>query len=129
MSVKIDISIGELVDKVTILAIKLDKFTDTGKRRNVEKEYRLLHEVMIQSGISDRHQDFQALEEINRTLWDIEDRIRIKERDQEFDDEFIELARSVYFTNDKRAAVKKRINLAFDSGLVEEKQYVRYTEE
>lgn len=123
---KIDVSTGELVDKVTILSIKLEKMSDPEKRANVKKEYDILIRPMNDAGIFVDSDEFIRLKEINLKLWDIEDRIRVKEVSQAFDDEFISLARSVYFINDDRAAVKKEINLKFNSDLVEEKEYVDY---
>lgn len=123
---KIDISTGELVDKVTILAIKLEKFKDEVKKANVKKEYDILTEPMNAVGISVDSKEFKDLKEVNLKLWHIEDDIRIKEHKKEFDTEFIELARSVYFTNDVRAEIKKDINLRYNSELVEEKEYVDY---
>lgn len=125
---KIDISTGELVDKVTILAIKLEKISDPSKVKNIRKEYELLLKPMADCGIETDSEAFLALKNVNLKLWEIEDRIRIKEAGKAFDSEFIELARSVYVTNDERAAIKKRINLATGSELVEEKQYVDYTD-
>ena len=125
---KIDISIGELVDKVTILSIKLEKISDSSKVMNVRKEYELLLKSMTDCGIGTDSEEFLALKEVNLKLWEIEDRIRAKEVKQAFDREFIDLARSVYFTNDKRAEIKKRINIAAGSELVEEKQYVDYAD-
>lgn len=126
---KIDISVGEVVDKLTILSIKLEKFKDSDKRENVRKEFDKLSGEMEKSGIRPTSAEFEALKEINLKLWDIEDAIRIKEARKEFDDEFIQLARSVYFNNDKRAAMKKQINLKYKSDLIEEKEYVSYQDE
>jgi len=123
---KIDVSIGELVDKVTILSIKLEKFSDQQKKANVEKEYNILRQYMNEIGVTVNSDEFTRLKTVNLKLWHIEDDIRIKEAKQEFDDEFIKLARSVYFENDERAAIKKEINLNFNSDLVEEKEYVNY---
>lgn len=123
---KIDISTGELVDKVTILAIKLEKISDPSKAKNIRKEYELLLQPMTDCGIGTDSEEFLALKGVNLKLWEIEDRIRVKEAQKAFDSEFIELARSVYFTNDRRAEIKKRINLATGSELVEEKEYVDY---
>jgi len=123
---KIDVSIGELVDKVSIVSIKLEKIKNPDKLKNIKKEYNLLYASMKNIGISKDSEDFKNLVRINLKLWDIEDKIRIKEANQEFDDDFIQLARSVYFENDKRAEIKKQINLAFDSDLIEEKEYVQY---
>ncbi|MBU0711418.1 hypothetical protein KJ762_01785 [bacterium] len=124
---KINVSIGEIVDKLTILSIKIDKFKSPDKLANVKKEYDILSVEIEKSGIAVGSEDFNALKEINLKLWQIEDAIRVKESNREFDDEFIKLARSVYFTNDERAAIKKRINLKFNSDLIEEKEYVDYT--
>lgn len=123
---KIDISIGELVDKVTILSIKLEKIKNPEKLKNISKEYDLLYKSMQNMGITKDSNDFKNLFQVNLRLWDIEDKIRIKEANKEFDDDFIQLARSVYFENDKRAEIKKQINLTFGSDLIEEKEYVQY---
>lgn len=123
---KIDVSIGELVDKVTILSIKLKKIKCLKKLNNIQREYALLQKTMELIGITQESVEFKDLENINLKLWDIEDRIRLKEAARQFDDEFIDLARSVYFTNDNRAEIKKRINIKFGSELVEEKEYQSY---
>lgn len=127
--VKVDISIGELVDKVSILAIKLEKISDTSKIENIRKEYELLRKPMTECGVGIDSEEFQLLKTVNLKLWEIEDRIRIKEAEQVFDQEFIDLARNVYITNDKRADIKKRINLATGSEIVEEKEYANYSSE
>ena len=124
--VKVDVSIGELIDKATILSIKLEKIGDPEKLKYVEKEFRLLKEKMVEIGIDEQSEPFQRLREINLALWDIEDRIRMKEAEKRFDDAFIALARSVYFNNDKRADIKREINLRYGSELVEAKEYVDY---
>lgn len=123
---KIEISIGELVDKVSILDIKLEKIQNADKLANIKKEHDLLSAAMENCGIDRDSDEYSRLKEINLRLWEIEDNIRIKEAKQEFDAEFIRLARSVYFENDSRAEVKKEINLKFGSNLVEEKEYVDY---
>lgn len=123
---KVAISIGELVDKVSILSIKLSKIKNPEKLENIRKEYDSLVASMRVAGIETSSREFTRLKKINTALWDIEDRIRMKEAAQSFDEEFISLARSVYFTNDDRAAVKKEINLKFGSDLMEEKEYVEY---
>ena len=123
---KIEISIGELVDKVTILSIKLEKIKNPDKLKNIKKEYNLLYESMKKTGITKDSEQFINLVQVNLSLWDIEDKIRIKEANKQFDDDFIQLARSVYFKNDKRAEIKKQINLTFGSDLIEEKEYVQY---
>ena len=123
---EIEVSIGEIVDKLSILQIKKENITDESKLVNVNKEYLYLHEIVF-SKLNISHDDhYVRLLDVNKSLWDIEDKIRDKERDKEFDSEFIELARSVYFTNDKRAEIKKEINLLYSSTFVEEKSYNPY---
>jgi hypothetical protein len=122
---KIEISIGEIVDKLSILQIKKNNIEDVVKLENINKEYDYLNDVVFNE-LKILKEDFFNLVLINETLWDIEDKIRFKERDKEFDNDFIELARSVYFTNDKRAEIKKEINLKYGSLFVEEKSYSKY---
>ena len=122
------VSYGELIDKITILEIKSRQITDPAKLANVRNELDLLNatwanDTASQTDISRERAD---LLQVNETLWDIEDRIRLKERAQAFDQEFIELARAVYFRNDERAAFKREINLKLGSQLVEEKSYKDY---
>ena len=119
------ISIGELVDKITILEIKKNKFQNS-KLENVLKELSFLRKLMEKHQIEITDDLFTQLKEINLTLWNIEDQIRIKEKNKEFDNIFIELARSVYFKNDKRAEIKKRINQLSNSEITEEKSYADY---
>ena len=119
------ISIGELVDKITILEIKKNKLQDS-KLENVLKELSFLRKLMEKHQIEITDDLFTQLKEINLTLWNIEDQIRIKEKNKEFDNIFIELARSVYFKNDKRAEIKKRINQLSNSEITEEKSYAEY---
>ena len=123
---KIEISVGELVDKVTILTIKLHKIKSAEKLVNVRKEYQILRDSMEAAGITTESEVFKDLLSVNLVLWDIEDKIRLKEADKQFDDEFIELARSVYIQNDQRFELKRKINLSYDSELIEEKEYVDY---
>ena len=123
---KIEVSNGELVDKVSILSIKLKKIKSSSKRANVQKEFALLFPLMKRIGISESSSFFQNLMEINTKLWEIEDQIRHKESMGEFDEAFIELARSVYRQNDKRAQIKRRINHKTESDIIEEKEYVVY---
>jgi len=128
VSINIELSVGELLDKVTILQIKSERISDQAKLENINKELQVLT-VLWEASVysqSDLKENIQALKEVNEALWDIEDKIRDKERDQLFDQEFIELARSVYFTNDKRAEIKKVINTKTGSELVEEKSYKKY---
>ena len=123
---KIDVSNGELVDKVTILSIKLEKFRSEEKRANVLREYDLLYPAMCELGITADSREFRRLREVNLKLWEIEDRIREKEARGSFDKTFIELARSVYIQNDKRSEIKRAINQHTRSRLIEEKEYVGY---
>jgi hypothetical protein len=124
----VPISPGELIDKITILEIKSQRMTDAAKLHNVRTELSLLSETWKASPFSatDISAEWAGLREVNGKLWDIEDRIRDQERDGRFDAQFIELARAVYFTNDERAALKKRINTRLGSALVEEKSYADY---
>ena len=119
------ISIGEQVDKITILEIKKNKLQNS-KLENVLKELSFLRKLMEKHQIQITDDLFTQLTEINLTLWNIEDQIRIKEKNKEFDNIFIELARSVYFTNDKRSEIKKRINRLSNSEITEEKSYAEY---
>jgi hypothetical protein len=122
------VSYGELIDKITILEIKSRRIADPAKLANVRNELNLLNatwanDAASQTDIADERARLLA---VNELLWDIEDRIRLKERAQAFDQEFIELARAVYFRNDERAAFKREINLKLGSQLVEEKSYQDY---
>ena len=129
MSIKIDVSVGEIMDKLTILEIKTEKIKDEAKLANIRKERdSLLPVINLPAYQSEEVRRLVAtLKEINLKLWDIEDDIRQKEAKKSFDERFIELARAVYFTNDKRAAVKKQINQITGSELVEEKSYEEYS--
>ena len=123
----VPISPGELLDKITILRIKSARIADAAKLANVRLELDLLERTWRAAcGEADVAGDEGALQAVNERLWDIEDRIRAKEAGRSFDQEFIELARAVYIENDRRAALKKRINLALGSRLVEEKSYRDY---
>lgn len=124
----VPISPGELLDKITILRIKSARMTDETKLRNVRVELDALEQTWRESGaaIPAVAADEAALQKVNEELWDIEDRIRDKERAGEFDAVFIELARAVYVTNDERARFKKNINTTLGSRLVEEKSYQPY---
>ncbi|HXC08135.1 MAG TPA: DUF6165 family protein [Steroidobacteraceae bacterium] len=126
--IKVPISPGELLDKITILRIKSQRMTDPAKVANVRLELRALEETWGASEYAriDVAADIAALLAVNERLWVIEDDIRDKERAQAFDAEFIRLARAVYFENDERAAIKRRINTALGSGIVEEKSYRDY---
>jgi hypothetical protein len=126
--VLVPISPGELLDKLTILRIKAARMTDPAKLSNVQLELELLERSWSASshGAVDLDDDIAALQAVNERLWEIEDAIRDKERQQAFDARFIELARAVYFENDQRAAIKRRINTRLGSRLVEEKSYRGY---
>ncbi|TCV97381.1 hypothetical protein EC912_101390 [Luteibacter rhizovicinus] len=126
--IQVPVSYGELIDKITILEIKSVQIKDEAKLANVRNELDLLNATWANDRASDTDitDEWKRLREVNERLWDIEDRIRLKERAQAFDKEFIELARAVYFENDVRAAVKREINLALGSQLVEEKSYQDY---
>lgn len=130
MSINIEISIGEFWDKITILQIKADRIKDKVKLINITKELNQLVDHWKKSSHNEIEIDaeLKKLRHINEQLWDIEDNIRDKELAQEFDDVFVELARSVYFINDKRAEVKKEINKKMGSSLIEEKSYKEYNE-
>ena len=125
----VEISNGELLDKISILELKLLRIEDEEKLVNIEKEFETLNPLVI--GLFERYgsqlqNHYLELAKINSQLWDIEDWIRDCEREKRFDKEFVELARSVYITNDKRCEVKKLINILTSSGLVEEKSYKEY---
>lgn len=122
----VPVSAGELLDKVTILNIKSQRITDAGKLANVNKELHALRATCASHGLDLGHALVGELQKINEMLWDVEDALREKERRKMFDDEFIRMARAVYYTNDKRAAVKKEINLLMGSAFVEEKSYQAY---
>ncbi|WP_443637658.1 DUF6165 family protein [Candidatus Njordibacter sp. Uisw_058] len=127
-SPKIPISWGELFDKITILQIKLENITSKSALENVEQELKKLQSILTQYCLKtmETTQLEGELRQINQQLWDIEDQIRDKERNSSFDDEFIQLARSVYITNDERSRIKRKINDMFGSELVEEKSYAKY---
>jgi hypothetical protein len=126
--IKVPVSPGELLDKITILRIKSRRMTDPAKLANVRLELRALEETWGASEYAriDVAADVAALLAVNERLWVIEDDIRDKERAQAFDAEFIRLARAVYFENDERAAIKRRVNTALGSSIVEEKSYRAY---
>ena len=129
MTPTIPISWGELFDKITILEIKSARIDDNKKQSNIQKELSKLTEVVAQSGYiasPDTKEAIQHLKEVNETLWSIEDDIRECERQHNFDGPFIQLARSVYITNDKRADLKRRLNILLGSELLEEKSYQDY---
>ena len=128
MNVNAQISVGEWIDKLTILEIKLAEILERDKLANVRREYETLlaaapAELLSRAEIAELRERLKA---VNAELWRIEDEIRVKERARDFGDEFIALARAVYVTNDRRAALKREINRVAGSGLVEEKSYASY---
>jgi len=126
--IEVPVSPGEVLDKITILEIKSERMTDTVKLANVRRELELLQAAWCKAVVEDVsvRRIHDELKNINEALWEIEDDIRDKERAREFDQVFIELARSVYVTNDKRANAKKELNLYLGSEIVEEKSYQDY---
>ena len=122
---EIEVSIGEIVDKLSILRIKKNNITDEDKLVNINKEYDYLYHKVFQELKIDTS-DFYEMVMVNEILWAVEDSIRDKERNKQFDQDFIEMARSVYITNDRRAEIKKGINLKYGSLFVEEKSYKEY---
>jgi cupin superfamily acireductone dioxygenase involved in methionine salvage len=128
VSISIEISVGELLDKLTILQIKSEKITDQNKLENINKELEVLSEQWEASAYSKTNleEEIKSLKEVNEALWRIEDEIRDKEKEQAFDEIFVKLARDVYFTNDRRADIKKIINAKTGSDLIEEKSYSDY---
>ena len=127
-NILVAVSPGELLDKITILEIKSERMSDPGQLANVRAELALLSETWAQCvEMDDRLRRLHAqLKEVNEALWSIEDDIRDKEHKKEFDEQFIELARGVYVTNDRRSRIKKALNLHLGSNIVEEKFYPDY---
>ena len=122
---KIEVSVGEIVDKLSILQIKTAHIKEEEKLNNIKKEYEYLKNIVFDE-MKIEPSDFFDMVVVNQNLWKIEDDIREKERKKEFDQNFIELARSVYITNDERARIKKDINLKYKSDFTEEKSYSDY---
>jgi hypothetical protein len=122
---KIEVSNGEIIDKLTIIQIKLERIKDTLKLKNLKKEFDELKSA-ASSVLSMEDPLYKALYEVNCELWNIEDHIRDLERKKDFGDDFINTARSVYFKNDKRSDVKREINIRTSSGFIEEKSYEKY---
>ena len=126
---KVEVSNGELLDKLTILELKLSNISDLKKLTNIQKEHDELNPLagqLFDSYGEELKNLYKQLAEINSELWTIEDDIRECERNKDFGSDFVSLARAVYFTNDKRSEIKKSINLLTDSGFVEEKSYEDY---
>ena len=124
-NIYVPISVGELIDKITILEIK-KKYMSGEKMKNVNNEFKSLKVILNNEKLEVDQNLYLNLKKINTSLWEIEDKIRIKESLKEFDEDFIELARSVYKVNDERSLVKREINLKYNSGIVEEKSYKNY---
>ena len=123
-----EISPGELLDKISILEIKLEKVKDKNSQEEIKKEYKILKEIQTNSiKMSDKIKNlFQSVKNVNVELWDIEDKLRIYEKNRDFGKNFIELARGVYFKNDERAKLKNEINEILESNIREIKQYINY---
>ena len=122
----VPVSWGELLDKISILEIKVERIVSASARGNVQKELSMLSAIASEVDGEPRLREWKsALKDVNEALWEIEDRIREKETQAEYDQEFIELARSIYKTNDRRARIKRDINVSLGSQLIEEKQYKR----
>ena len=126
--IKVALSVGELIDKITILQLKIKFIKNKEQLNNVNKELDTLKPLLKENNLEtpEIKKHFSELYEINLELWKIEDKIREKEKQSDFGNEFVSLARSVYFTNDKRAEIKKKINLISGSELIEEKSYAKY---
>ena len=122
-----EISVGELVDKLTILEIKLEKITNKESLNTLKKEYQSLNDVDL-SGINKVQYKvlFDELKSTNRKLWDIENQKRLCEKNSDFGEKFIQISRDVHFMNDKRAEIKSKINKTFDSNIQEVKEYTKY---
>ena len=123
-----EISAGELLDKISILEIKLEKIKDKNSQEEIKKEYKILKEIQNSSikyedGIKNL---INSIKEVNIKLWDAEDKLRICEKNKDFGKSFIELAREIYFNNDKRSKIKSEINKILGSNIKEIKQYVKY---
>jgi|SRR5450759_400197 len=122
---KIEVSNGEIIDKLTIIQIKLERIKDKGKLLNLQKEYNELSKASS-SIMSTSDALYKALYDVNCELWDIEDRIRDLERKKDFGKDFVSTARAVYIRNDRRSELKREINIKTSSGLIEEKSYEKY---
>ena len=129
MRIEIPVSFGELIDKLTILEIKKSKITNNEKLKNIQLEFDFLNKKYqtILNDTKELQVFYDALLKVNNKLWEIEDKIRILENKKEFNEEFIDLARSVYKSNDERFAIKNEINKTFDSEIQEQKEYENYS--
>jgi len=122
---KIEVSNGEIIDKLTIIQIKLERIKDKSKLKNLRKEFDVL-KAASESVLSMDDPLYKSLYNVNCELWNIEDHIRDLERNKDFGDDFIRTAREVYFINDRRSEIKREINIKTSSGLIEEKSYEKY---
>ena len=120
----IPVSLGELYDKISILEIKLSMIKDEEKLKNIKKEYLSLINISLHFSIEEEL--YQELKDKKKDIWIVEDKLQIKEKNKEFNEEFIQLARSVYFLNDKRSQIKREINIKTASNIIEEKSYEQY---
>ena len=123
---KIEVSTGELIDKICILKIKQEKIRDEQKLEHITHELRILNPLMEKTKLTFNSSEYRLLLAINKEMWELENVIRFKEKQQQFDDEFIHVARQIYISNDKRAAAKKMINIKYGSEIIEEKEYSSY---
>ncbi|MBI5462953.1 MAG: hypothetical protein HY941_12280 [Gammaproteobacteria bacterium] len=128
MSIRVEIPVGDFLDKLSILEIKAERIQDPAKLANIRRELDMLRETWDASPYADQDiaTEYAELKTVNESLWDIEDHIRDQERTHAFGERFIELARAVYLTNDRRAEIKRILNLKLGSALVEEKSYQEY---
>jgi dsDNA-specific endonuclease/ATPase MutS2 len=126
MKIVCEVSLGELIDKLTILTIKTERIGDAVKRDLAQKEAMSLSKTLSELALSGVDNFFNRLKVVNEALWDIEDEIRLLERDQDFGEQFVRLARAVYQTNDQRFEIKNEINHHFGSGIKEVKSYEKY---
>tara|TARA_Y100001970_G_C14247281_1_gene869190 strand:- start:23 stop:415 length:393 start_codon:yes stop_codon:yes gene_type:complete len=128
MKILSEISVGELLDKISILEIKLEMVKDENKKKEIKKEYDILNKIQKTSVKleGDIKNLFESLKKVNMTMWEIEDKVRICEKNKDFSEKFIELARGVYFNNDKRSRIKLEINKKLNSNITEVKEYVDY---
>ena len=123
-----EISAGELLDKISILEIKLEKIKNKANQEEINKEYKILKKAQNSSiEVTEKLKTlFKKIKEVNQNLWDIEDKLRFCEKNKDFGKNFIELARGVYFNNDKRSKIKSEINKILMSNIKEVKEYVQY---
>jgi predicted fused transcriptional regulator/phosphomethylpyrimidine kinase len=124
MEILVPISLGELYDKISILVIKKERIKDSAKLENIQKELDILQDIAEKYDIDGKFHT--ALLDVNTRLWNVEDQLRTKEKNQETFGDFVQLARSVYKLNDLRSEIKREVNLKYGSNIIEEKQYTKY---